>query len=243
MEPRAAMNERTRTAIRSSAPPTDAHAPDEIRAALQTRGCPVCDHLACVTFEYFCHIQRELVGDESVQEVFARAGGLCSHHARQFVAGASPLGLSIGCRRWVLRVGHRLRDVPTGSDKISDNDEPLVATPDCCRLCALLSDAQGAFVTRLAAFVSDADGREFYARAQGVCLPHLEKLRPAVTSPEAREFVAKHAGRRLIELAELMRRYAEKREALQRHLLTEDERDACLRAILHLTGDRRVFVR
>jgi len=236
------MGENVNSLIGAAPSQPDVGDPDDIRAALQTRGCPVCNHLIGVTFEFFCHFQHDLVTKENLQREFSLGGGFCARHTWQFAAGASPLGLSIGCHAWVERIGIGLRDSKGGQEADLNDGVLLVAQPSCCRLCAPLLDAQAVFVGRLAAFVSNDHGREAYARSQGVCLPHLEKLRIAINASETKEFVVNHAGRRLIELAEYMRSYARKREARQRFLLTADEKGAYIRALVYLVGDKRVFL-
>ena len=87
----------------------------------------------------------------------------------------------------------------------------------------------------LATFISDEHGRASYQRSQGVCLRHLDRLLP-LTSKADRKILFATAVRRFQEITQQMGNYAAKREAIRRDLITADEEDAYLRALIHLVG-------
>jgi DNA-binding protein H-NS len=58
----------------------------------------------------------------------------------------------------------------------------------------------------------------------------------ALVSRPVREFLLSAASDRFAQVAQQMRAYAAKREAIRRDLITADEEDAALRAVVHLAG-------
>ncbi|NCQ35716.1 hypothetical protein GW813_11745, partial [bacterium] len=97
-------------------------------------------------------------------------------------------------------------------------------------------------LARVAEFLQSAEGREAYERSQGLCLRHLEGLLGRLADGDCRGFLLSHAARRLAETAEDMRSDALKHDAIRRALVNRDERDAYLRALVHLVGARNLCV-
>jgi hypothetical protein len=214
----------------------------DLVAALQTRGCPVCDHMEQVAFDFFRHFQYGLATQEQAQHRFAEQHGFCPLHTWQLAAIASPQGLSSGLPPLVERVSAGIGVQAAAPHACSGALDVWFVDADRCEVCALLRKVEADFTARLAGFVSEQAGQRAYASSQGVCLRHLDRLLVAVPTEALRQFLLGEAARRFGELAEDMRAYALKREALRSGLVTGDEEDAYRRALIHLVGDKRVWV-
>jgi predicted GTPase len=218
------------------APPAEA----DLAKHLRTRGCPVCDHVRHVAFEFFSHWQYTLSSDEKAQAEFAAELGVCPLHAWQLEAVSSPVGSSLAYPKLAERVGQFL------TQAISALDRPhavrqLLRDSRQCRVCRLLREAEKRYTTRLAGFLTTTpQGREAYQRSQGVCLRHLALLVATVNDDEITRFLLAHAAHRFEDIAEDMQAFAMKTDALRRTLHNLDEEDAYLRMITHLVGSKTV---
>jgi ribosome biogenesis GTPase A len=212
----------------------------DLTAALQTRGCPVCNHVEQVAFEFFRHFQYRLATQERAQHRFAEHHGFCPLHAWQLASLMSPQSLSAGLAPLAERASAEIGVQATTPRAASGALHLWFVDADRCHVCALLRNAAQDLTGRLAGFVSEEPGRRAYASSQGVCLRHLARLLNAVPEDSLRAFLLNAAARWFGELAEDLRAYALKREALRSTLTTGDEDDAYRRALIHLVGDTRV---
>jgi GTP-binding protein EngB required for normal cell division len=203
-----------------------------------TRGCPVCDRLVSLSKEFFVKFQYALYNDEREQEAFAESGGFCPFHTWQLEAISSPVGFSVGCARLVRRIAGLLAQAASSPDCGNSGFPQLFPEPKSCRVCALLREAEQRQIEALNASLQKAATKEWYARSQGVCLPHLEMLVQANSNSETNRFLLQTAATVFQLVSEDMEGFALKREATRRHLVSEDEGDAYLRAAIHLAGAR-----
>ena len=71
-----------------------------------------------------------------------------------------------------------------------------------------------------------------------MCLRHLRAVLAAVPDAETRRFLLSEAARRFDELAEDLQSFAIKHEGTRRYLLNRDEKDAYLRALIQVVGQK-----
>ena len=226
-------------------PPPAEHVPSaaaeaDLERDLRTRGCPVCQHMGRTVSDFFAHWQYALASDEAAQTAFAAEMGFCPLHAWQLFALSSPQGTSLGYPRLLERLSSELSraaSMPTAAGAI-----PRVPDSGNCRVCGLLREVERTYTGRLAEFVQSAEGRQAYARSQGVCLRHLDLLVKAVASEEASQFLLAEAARHFEETAEDMQSFAIKWDAIRRTLHNRDEGDAYVRAVIRVVGESRVCV-
>jgi hypothetical protein len=207
---------------------------------LQTRGCPVCQRLGKAVTDFFARWQYALSSNETAQAAFAAESGFCPLHAWQLFALSSPQGISQGYPKLVERLACQIAQLaaaPAVAPRL-----PRVPDSGNCRACGLLRRVEKAYILRVADFVQTAEGRQAYARSQGVCLRHLGLLVEAVGADDAARFLLAEAARHFEEVAEDMQNFAMKREALRRTLHNRDEEDAYVRAVIHVVGESRVCV-
>jgi hypothetical protein len=209
---------------------------EKIGKDLPTRGCPVCDHLSQTIFDFFCSWLSPFANEEKIQEDFAAEMGFCPPHTWQMASFASLQGLSQGYPKLLERLSHELASLAKTLTNLPESVKVLIKNAATCRVCSLLRDTEAAYVQQLAIFLEQAEGRQKYARSQGVCLKHLGLLITAVSSKETVQFLLLEAARHFKEVAQDLRNYVTKREALRRDLITQNEGDAYLRALIHIAG-------
>ena len=190
---------------------------------------------------FFANRQYELSARESARRAHAASLGFCSLHTWQLEATASPQGLSIGFSNLMERLSADLgRLAASEESNPGESVRALVQDPDHCSVCRLVRDVGKRYLDDLAGFVRTEEGRRAYAYSQGVCLRHLGMLIADMPSRETVRFLLDHAALRFAEIAEDMRNYALKRDALRADMQNQDEKDAYLRAVIRTAGAKRV---
>lgn len=210
----------------------------ELLAAMETPGCPVCNHLAEAAFAFFARWQYDLSTSEQVQRAFAEELGFCPLHTWQLADVSSIQGLSIGYPKLLERLAHDFASLADTSQDTPDSLARLKGRSKTCRVCALLQDVEQEYAARMAACLADPAGRQAYAASQGTCLRHLDLLLRAAPDAEVGRFLLAEASRHFERWAEDMQSYAIKRDALRRELLHANEDDAHVLALVHLAGNR-----
>lgn len=211
---------------------------NDIVQDLQTRGCPVCNHLIQTTLDYFAHWINSFSNDQKVQEQYADEMGFCPFHTWQLDRITSPQGISQGYPKLLKRFSGELSKLTGTLTNLPDKVFSLINDSEGCRVCSLWRDTEAAYIQRLSLFLQEMPGRRAYANSQGVCLRHLALLMETVSAPDCTQFLLSEAARHFDEIAQDMQNYAAKRNSLRRDLITRDEEDAYLRALTHIAGDR-----
>ncbi|OPZ22984.1 MAG: Bacterial dynamin-like protein [candidate division BRC1 bacterium ADurb.BinA364] len=197
-------------------------------------GCPVCDKLADLMFDFFSKWQYALASEEPAQAAFAAHGGFCPLHTWQLVSLASPQGLSVGLPLLMDRLAGKMSELA-----IRQAEGNAAALPDHvvrCDACRFLGSHEKDAIAQLAGFLMSEEGLARYRRSQGVCLPHLRQLAAAIESAPLRAELLAAAAKRFGEWAEDMQNYAIKHDAIRRGLVNRNEENAYFRAATHLAG-------
>ena len=210
-----------------------------IPARLNSRGCPVCDYVGEVVFDFLTRTQYTLYCDERAQNGFATAGGLCPLHLWQLHSVSSPLGEAAGLAPLVERISQLLAQVRNPSEAQAAV-KALLLDSKSCPACVHLQETERDFIERLASSLDEADDLAAYGRSRGVCLRHLDLLIRVVSRAEIVQFLIGSAAQRFQETAEDMYSYATKRAVARRDLTNTDEEYAALSAINHLVGSRNL---
>jgi hypothetical protein len=203
-------------------------------ADLRTRSCAVCNHVIRTARDFFAQWQYALTRDEQAQSAFADELGFCAFHMWQLHSMSSPWGESVGLAA-VTKELSRLLAKTEYDETAGSNVHQILRRRENCRICAMLEEGEAAYVERLAAFISDGDGAQSYKCSGGVCLRHLARMLAIVSNP-VRELLLTTASRRFEQVTKQMRDYAAKREAVRRVLISADEENASLRALIHIVG-------
>ncbi|MBN1829562.1 MAG: hypothetical protein JW884_10520 [Deltaproteobacteria bacterium] len=202
---------------------------------LKTRGCPVCNYINEVVLDFFFQWISAFANHEAVQEEYAAALGFCPAHTWQLESIASPRGFSAGYSKLLERLAGKLSDLTGSPAHLAEGVERLIKR-DHCSVCVLMRDAEKSYIEQLAIFLRKKEGRDSYGRSQGVCLRHLASLLSVLSDEETSKYLLSQAAHRFNEAAKDMKSYVVKYAALERHLLTRNEKDAWSRAMIHVAG-------
>ena len=203
--------------------------------------CEICAHIADRLWNFLCKYQNEIVINNEERERFASRGGLCAFHAWQLQSVASPYGLCVGFPPLLDRLATELRDFASQAflTDVSRKVACLVPNEEECALCDVRNDAEK---DALAATVRQLN--EHRERAvnslSAICLPHVATLTSAVRDGDLVRSLLKRHATILQRLAEDMRRYTVKHDALRRYLASQEETTASERGLLLVTGRRQV---
>jgi hypothetical protein len=208
---------------------------------LATRGCPVCDRIAHAAFDFYAKWQYAISQHEEARRAHAATRGLCPLHTWQFAAIASPQGLDTGYFALLQQMEQELGALSSlPPEELIDRVREMTPDSSDCLACGVLRDIEATSVTRLATFLESTDGRDAYRQSQGVCMRHLVLLLAAGPSAETASFLVSEQARHFGQTAEDMQSYALKFDAVRRALLNSDEKDAHVRALVHLVGAESV---
>lgn len=165
----------------------------------------------------------------------------------QYQEMASPQGISDGYAPLIEILANELSDLADRAVELAAISlATLLPSTATCAACRLLRETATEQIERLFTQLTTAAGREAYISSAGLCLPHLQET---LASLEHRadqiigrrriaEFLSREQVRQLEHLAEDLRSYVLKRDALRRGLLYREEEDAWRRALVQLVGER-----
>jgi hypothetical protein len=207
---------------------------------LQTRGCLVCNHLARAAFEFFSKFQCDIATNKASQQDFADKLGFCALHLWQLEALLSPLGISTGFAPLLEHISQILHD-RAGSPWDGQPPLKLVCNSVDCRVCQLLREEEQKYLRQLAGFMERANNRRAYACSQGVCLHHLGVWLAVPPNEDISRFLLKEAARRFNQIGDDMQSFRLKTYAFRGQFADTDERDSCLRALVHIAGSKALW--
>jgi Dynamin family len=217
------------------------------QADARTRTCPICTAQGQALFAFFAQWQYRLATDPMTQRAFAAERGLCPVHTWQYQEMASPQGISDGYAPLIELVAVELtRLLERGVERAAVPLAALLASTATCAACRLVRGTVADQVESLLAQLATAQGRADYASSAGLCLPHLQATLAHVEDRHDRisegraiaEFLLQEQVRRLEDLADDLRSYSLKRDALRRGLLNQEEAHAWRRALVQIVGER-----
>jgi GTP-binding protein EngB required for normal cell division len=214
---------------------------------VRTGTCPICVVQAQALFTFFAQWQYTLAKDASAQRAFATERGLCSVHTWQYQEMASPQGISDGYAPLIETLAIELaRLMEYSVEHVAAPLATLLASTARCAACRLVHETAAEKVEQLLASLATAEGRADYTSSAGLCLPHLQatlahleySVDGTIEHGAVAEFLLREQVRRLEDLADDLRSYALKRDALRRGLLNQEESDAWRHALVQLVGER-----
>ncbi|MHB9842064.1 dynamin family protein [Paraburkholderia terrae] len=200
--------------------------------------CEICRKIQTATFERLASYQHELATSFEVQKQHAQQRGLCRMHTRQYASLASPHDVCVGSAQLIEGFSAELAELARTIDRTDDRKPP----PACLTVsrihCALCLSAAHAEMQAVSALVHDlvAGGDGAVSHLSLICIPHIARVLPALREERlARAFLV-HEAALLDRLAEDMRRYATKHDAIRRYLASQEEQDASETALAVLAG-------
>ncbi len=211
-------------------------------ASQKFRPCEICEHVQKQSFHFLSHYQYELSINPQTQRDHAEHGGFCSLHTWQYESIASPQGTCSGYPALLNHLATSLAEVATTQltpVAAHSGIGRLLATAATCPLCRVRTKSEAEAIAAVAHRLVDDAGQQFSALS-AICLPHLRLLVGNLTNTETIRQLLEREAMLLQRIAEDMQRYGLKHEALRRHLASDEERDAALKALLSLVGHRSV---
>ena len=209
----------------------------------QLRSCEICASVDEALWEFLRRYQYQLVADAGERERFAGRSGFCPFHIWEYRAIASPYGTCVGFPPLLDRLAKQLRKaVASGRSSFvaSAVEATQLAEHDACAMCALRDKAEARSISGLAGrFRKSAD--ETLTGLSAVCLTHLGMLAESLADDSSLlRVLATHHVELLERVAEDMRAFALKHDAVRRPLETREEQTAAERALFLLAGLRNV---
>lgn len=217
------------------------------QAKASTRTCSVCLAQGQALFAFFAKWQYMLATDTAVQRAFAAERGLCPVHTWQYQEMASPQGISDGYAPLIETLAVELsRLLARSVEHTAAPLAALLASTATCAACRLVRETADEQIKALLARLITAKGREDYASSAGLCLPHLQatlaqvedSINGIIERRKMARFLLQEQVRRFEDLADDLRSYTLKRDALRRGLLNQEEVNAWRHALVQLVGER-----
>lgn len=206
--------------------------------------CEICERIQSVSFDFLCRYQYELSVSAQSQVRHAQTRGLCVTHTRQLAALASPRGVAIGYPALLGALSATLERAARASSgglrDVLDRRDVLPDTHECalCRLCmATLRTTIKELAGRLA-----QDTTHGVDSLSGICMVHLPALIAGLGDAALTERVLAREAAILSRLADDLRRYATKHDAIRRQLASAEETEAAERALKLIAGLVNVHV-
>ncbi len=211
-------------------------------ASQRFRPCEICEHIQKQSFHFLSHYQYELSTNPKTQREHAEHGGFCSLHTWQYESIASPQGTCSGYPALLNRLATSLANAATSEinpEVAREKIEALLATAVSCPLCRVRTKSEAEAIAALTHQLT-GDTEQRLSSLSAVCLIHLRLLIVGISEPDVIKQLLEREAVLLHRIAEDMQRYSLKHDALRRHLASEEERDAALKALLSLVGHRSV---
>jgi hypothetical protein len=214
---------------------------EDMIKALRTRGCPICDHMGRAIADFLASWQYSLASNEKIQQEYAAELGFCPLHTWQLASVSSPQGVSSGYPRLLEHISEQLSKIPKTATNLPNAIRGLIQDSEGCRACCFVRETEAICVRHFSTFLEERESRDAYAKSQGLCLRHLGLMVAAESGTSVSHFLISEAAKRFHEIAEDMKGYVVKHYAIPRGHFTPDEKDAYIRALIHLAGEKTIY--
>lgn len=196
--------------------------------------CVVCADAWEALFAFFCREPNALMKEGEAVEALRRSKGFCAFHGWMFTRYASPRNLSDAFPPLLEDASAGLLAlIGQAGASVSGQIRQMLGTPQLCPACHLLEAVDQELVGRIRDLLLSGDEEN----TPTLCLRHLAEVLPGLDAGQAKPLLLAHA-RRGNNLAEALRAFAAKFDALQRNLMSEEERIAHRDALVFLAGER-----
>ncbi len=218
-----------------------------LKASALIGACLICAAQGQALFAFFSQWQYLLATDTTAQRTFAAERSLCPIHTWQYQEMASPQGISEGYAPLIETLASELSRL---TERLTEGAAAplaaLLSSEATCAACRILRETAAEQTKQLLTHLSTVEGRADYTSSVGLCLPHVQAalahLEQGTKGTSERsvvaEFLLGEQVRRLADLADDLRSYTLKREALRRGLLHREEETAWRRALVQVVGER-----
>lgn len=202
-----------------------------------SRACVVCDYVWKQVFDFLSHCQYNIATDSVERDAHAQRGGFCAFHTWQYEQLASPQGVCAGYSGFLQSVGEQLLAVAAETatvDELVCKIKKFPTVQPICSACEFAAKAEeealGSALTRLIAVTATNDAVPL------LCFTHLTALASRCNDLRVVRHLLEQHGEEIKRVAEDMRQYVAKRDALRRDLISDRERVAHLHGLMLLAG-------
>jgi small GTP-binding protein len=216
--------------------------PSEFAALHERKPCEVCAHTARVLWDFLSKYQYDLAVKQGEQRRLALQGGLCHFHTWYYASLAAPRDICKGYPALLDHVAERLREAASSdgeSERLAKKIQALLATRGNCPFCAVRIKAERDAIESIARRL-DEDEERTIDTLSTVCVPHFGMLAGVVRDRGALCKLMAFEATICERLAEDMRRYALKHDAIRRFLVTDEETRAAQRGLMLAAGHRHI---
>lgn len=202
--------------------------------------CEICDAVFDTWFDLLRVFQRDLADSPQRQRTHADRGGLCGLHTWQYASLASTHGICTGYPALLERLSVELAAARSSRapKEVAETIRTLLPGTGRCEVCEACRSAERDVAQRIAERLA-GDGAHL-ASLGAICVPHLPLLIESIEDGASMGPLLSREARILERIAEDMRRYATKHDALRRNLGSDEEVSAAERALAIVAGQRRV---
>jgi len=202
--------------------------------------CVICQRVVAALFEYMSAKQYSLSVNAGDQRQHALVSGFCSIHSWYYEALVSPQGICLGYPPLLDVIAGRLRSLASSAASLHSLVEgvaELLPTSVKCPACQLVGSVEKAAVRELVGGLTDGvpGARSSFPP---LCLVHLYAVLNAKPGEEQSRCLVQAQADVFERIAEDMRTYALKHDAIRRELVTSKEHRAHRTAMLRLVGHR-----
>jgi len=216
----------------------------ELGSLQNLQPCEICERIQSVSFDFLCHYQYELSVSAQSQDRHAQSRGLCVAHTRQLAALASPRGVAVGYPALLGTLAATLeraaRAAEGGAPDVLDQKDVLPDTHEC-ELCRLCMDTLHTAISEIAGRLAQ-DTSHGVDSLSGICMLHLPALIAGLGDTKLVGGVLGREAAILWRLADDLRRYATKHDAIRRQLASTEETEASEKTLKLIAGLVNVHV-
>ena len=195
--------------------------------------CAICVEVKEQGFRFLSRYQFELASNRDAREEHARAGGFCPRHTWQYERIASQRGVSSAYPVMLATAARRLRELARQGDGSPASSGPLLSAR--CPACAVQQETEERAIEAILMRALPS-GEGLRGALPWVCLPHMERILLHPKAVSVRRLLLELVAVRLDRVAEAMRCCLLKDEGARRDLVSEEEREAAVRALGLVAG-------
>ncbi|HZV21357.1 MAG TPA: dynamin family protein [Hyphomicrobiales bacterium] len=211
-----------------------------ISEARPVGSCVVCRDVHEALWRYLSQLQYDISFDENVRTLFTQRGGLCSFHSWQLESLSSPQGLSSGFPPLLESLAAQLREIANEGGEarnVSIKVRAIAYSQASCLVCHHRAATEKETLLGLAAGLNENGSP---GALPTLCMPHFTMLLPAIDDIKIIRQLTLRQAEVIERLAEDMRRYALKHDAVRRFLASAEETAAAAQALKLFAGHRQL---
>jgi len=201
-------------------------------AGSQVQRCQLCEQITQAFFEFLCRFQHAVVTEPGELERFVVNGGFCARHFWLYRAIAAPRDICVALAPLLMNLSAQLRAAAV------DAATATHPTPARCHMCRMQEQIETRTLADIV--IKNSAAGSMRSTVPALCMPHLRIISSGLEDPALSASLFTEHARALDRLAEDLRRYALKHDALRRYLTSEEERRAAEDAVLLIAGRRLI---